>query len=243
MSNLLEVEALSVSFGGIRAVSRLSFSVERGEILGLIGPNGSGKSTCINLISGTCLPDSGSIRFEGRELTKHDRIGDRVRLGIGRTFQTPKPFGNMTVFENVFTTALQHYDRRKAEEEAIHILTLTRLVSYRDLPSEKLPIEKRKWLDLARLLINKPKFVMLDEVMAGLNPSEMQESIQLIQEINATGVTFLFVEHVMKAVLQLCNRVIVINQGQFLTSGIPEEVLQQEAVIRAYLGGESVAEA
>lgn len=242
MDTILEVKNLSISFGGIRAVQNLSFSVEKGEILGLIGPNGSGKSTCINLISGTCQQDSGSIWFGGKEISRHRSIGDRVRLGMGRTFQTPKPFGNMTVFENVYTTALQHYDHRSAEVEASRVLDITRLLDNKNLISSKLPIEKRKWLDLARVLINKPTFVMLDEVMAGLNPSEMQESIQLIQDVNATGVTFLFVEHVVKAVLQLCHRVMVINHGQLLAAGKPADVLQQQEVIRAYIGGEKRAE-
>lgn len=237
MSTILEVKDLSIAFGGIRAVQNLSFSVEEGEILGLIGPNGSGKSTCVNLISGTYRPDSGKIIFNGKEINHNASIGDRVRLGIGRTFQTPKPFGSMTVFENVFVIALQYYDNKKAEQEALQVLEMTNLQVHRDLVSAKLPIEKRKWLDLARILINQPKFIMLDEVMAGLNPMEMQESIELLKKINQSGVTFLFIEHVMKAVVQLCHRVVVINQGQFLAEGAPQDVLQKEEVIKAYIGG------
>ncbi len=127
----------------------LSFSIESGEILGLIGPNGSGKSTCVNIISGTYIQDDGTIKINGRILTAKDSIGDRVRLGMGRTFQTPKPFGKMTVFDNVFTVALQHNDFSEAREKALDTLNFARLLSQKDLLSEKLPIEKRKWLDLA----------------------------------------------------------------------------------------------
>lgn len=241
MNSLLTVKDLSISFGGIHAVQNLSFEVERGEILGLIGPNGSGKSTCVNLISGTLNPDHGEIFFDGRKLTKKDTIGDRVRLGMGRTFQTPKPFGTMTVFENVFTVALQYCRPSKAKEETDRILEMTGLMENRNMVSSKLPIEKRKWLDLARILINKPKFIMLDEVMAGLNPNEMQSSLEMIRQINKEGITFLFIEHVMKAVVDLCHRVVVINQGKFLSSGIPEQVLTEPDVVSAYLGDDNNA--
>lgn len=239
MSVLLEIQHLTKSFGGIRAVNDLSFQVHKGEILGLIGPNGSGKSTCVNLISGTYKPDSGCILFCGRKLLPRDTIGDRVSLGMGRTFQTPKPFGTMNVFDNVLTVALQHYDFKRAAEKTNEILNQTGLYPNRDMLSSKLPIERRKWLDLARILVNDPSFVMLDEVMAGLNPQEMAESLELVSKINnnGSGVTFLFIEHVMKAVIRICNRVVVINQGQFLSEGEPSEVLRKKEVVDAYIGG------
>lgn len=244
MSVLLEVQHLKKSFGGIHAVDDLSFVVQKGEVLGLIGPNGSGKSTCVNLISGTYRPEAGRILFDGKEIPTGASIGARVRLGMGRTFQTPKPFGNMTVWENVLTTALQHMDFKSARLKTQDILEQTELIAYRDLLASKLPIEKRKWLDLARILTNNPKFIMLDEVMAGLNPQEMEESLQLVQKINdhGNGVTFLFIEHVMKAVVQLCSRVVVINQGQFLAEGLPQEVLTRQEVVDAYIGGKKHAE-
>lgn len=232
---------LSISFGGIHAVKNLSFSVNRGEILGLIGPNGSGKSTCVNLISGIYQPDYGEIYFCGKKLTRKDSVTNRVALGMGRTFQTPKPFGTMTVFENVYTVALLNNSVDVAKTVSYEILKRTNLFNVKDLPAEKLPIEKRKWLDLSRVLVNNPQFVMLDEVMAGLNPNEMQDSIQMIRDINIKGITFLFIEHVMKAVLDLCHRVIVINQGEYLSSGPPFDVLQEKEVIRAYIGGDIIA--
>lgn len=237
MNALIEINNLTKSFGGIHAVQDLSFSVNQGEILGLIGPNGSGKSTCVNLISGIYKPDAGEIKINGRALTSHDSIDDRVRLGMGRTFQTPKPFGKMTVFDNVFTVALQNHDFMEAKEKATEILVFTNLVSQKDILSEKLPIEKRKWLDLARILVNDPKFVMMDEVMAGLNPLEMNESLELTRQIQERGVTILFIEHVLRAVIQLCSRVVVINGGRFLSEGAPQEVLRRKDVVDAYIGG------
>jgi len=240
MSTLLTADNISISFGGIKAVQNVSFQMETGEILGLIGPNGSGKSTCVNLISGVYPLDTGKIIFNGRELTPKDDIADRARLGIGRTFQSPRPFINYTVYDNVFSIALQRHSHKEAAEKTRWCLELTALDSMADMISGKLPIEKRKWLDLARVLTTDAKLIMMDEVMAGLNPREMEESIELVHRINKQGVTILFIEHVMKAVVAVCSKVIVLNEGRFLCEGTPAEVLQRQDVIEAYLGGGSV---
>lgn len=236
--HLLETKGLSISFGGIKAVQDLNFYVDAGEIVALIGPNGSGKSTTVNMISGVYTQDSGSVFFEGKEINKHTPIATRSKLGIGRTFQTPKPFGNLTVFENIYTIALQGRTPKQAEEKANEILKLAELDYLRDVKSSKISIEKRKWIDLARVLANDPKLIMMDEVMAGLNPSEMENSLKLVQRVNEQGVAVLFIEHVMKAVVSLCTRAVVLNQGCLLAEGPCLEVLNDPKVIAAYLGGE-----
>jgi ABC-type branched-subunit amino acid transport system ATPase component len=237
LETILKINNLDKSFGGVHAVNHVSFEVKKGEILGLIGPNGSGKSTCVNLISGVYTPDSGEIIFDGKNIVKMP-VPNRADLGIGRTFQSPKPFSNLTVYESVFTIALVHNRHmHDAREKTEQILELTSLKNLSEIKSGKLPIEKRKWLDLARILAINPKLIMMDEVMAGLNPSEMEESIKLVKKINEEGITVIFIEHVMTAVMKLCHRVIVLNEGSLLSEGIPAEVMKEEAVIKAYLGG------
>jgi len=237
MEILLHVDNISISFGGIKAVQNVSFDIGKGEILGLIGPNGSGKSTCVNLISGAYKTQTGGIRFDGKNLTDKDGIVERAHQGIGRTFQSPRPFGNLTVYNNIYTIFLQNYSHHDAALKTDEILLDTGLNNLRDMNSMKLPIEKRKWMDLARVLAIEPKLVMLDEVMAGLNPSEMEESLELVRKINSKGISVLFIEHVMKAVVSICTRVVVLNEGRFLCEGDPKEVLQRKEVIEAYLGG------
>lgn len=236
MAKILSVEDLSISFGGVKAVQHVSFDIEKGEVLGLIGPNGSGKSTCVNLISGAYIPDGGKVIFDGREMKYNESIAARAKMGMGRTFQTPRPFGNMTVYENVYTVALQKHSPEEAAKKAEEILAFTGLDEYRDMKSSKISIEKRKWLDLARLLTLDCKFIMMDEVMAGLNPSEMESCVELVKKINEQGITILFIEHIMKAVISVCHRVLVLNEGKMLCEGEPTEVLQRQDVVEAYLG-------
>lgn len=223
-------------FGGVHAVDDVSFSVNQGEILGLIGPNGSGKSTTVNLISGVYGIDAGEISFEGTALNRLS-VPKRSHLGLGRTFQSPKPFVGLTVFESVFTIALQTLNFADAEKKALEILQVTDLFDVRDWRSERLPIERRKWLDMARILATDPKLIMLDEVMAGLNPSEVETSVAMVRRINERGITILFIEHVMKAVVKLCDRIVVLNEGKLLCTGRPDEVMNNPDVIKAYLGG------
>lgn len=239
MEALLEIKDLSISFGGVKAVQHASFEVKRGEILALIGPNGSGKSTCVNLISGVYTPDVGSIFFEGKELKSSMTIDQRAKMGIYRTFQTPKPFGHMSVFDNVFSVALQRYSKTESKERTENVLKMMRLDGIRNMKAAKVSIEKRKWLDLARILVLEPKVIMMDEVMAGLNHTEMEESLELVREVNRTGVTILFIEHVMKAVSSICTRAIVLNEGQLLFEGPTKEALADKRVVEVYLGKEA----
>ncbi|MDR3077195.1 MAG: ABC transporter ATP-binding protein [Planctomycetota bacterium] len=236
MTTLMRLNDIDKSFGGVHAINHLSFDIYEGEILGLIGPNGAGKSTCVNLISGVYPQDSGDIFFAGVKLFRQS-IPDRAFMGIGRTFQSPKPFEGLSIRDNVFTIALLYNKRMKDADKATdEILELTDFASIRDLPCSKLPIEKRKWLDMARVLAIRPKLLMLDECLAGLTPTEMDESLALVKRINATGVTILFIEHVMAAVTKLCTRVVVLNEGALLSQGDPPVVMREKAVIKAYLG-------
>ena len=205
MERLLEVKDLSISFGGIKAVQDLNFHIDKGEVLALIGPNGSGKSTTVNMISGVYIQNKGTITFDGKEIPTKMSIADRAKLGIARTFQTPKPFAHLNVFDNIYTIALQQNSKAQAVELTNEILNLTKLYDLKDTKSAKLSIEKRKWMDLARCMATKPKIIMMDEVMAGLNPSEMESSLDLIRTINKEGITVLFIEHVMNAVVSVCT--------------------------------------
>lgn len=234
--NLLEIEDLAISFGGIKALRGVSFEIQKGEILGLIGPNGAGKSTIVNLISNMYKPDKGIIRFEGQVLTPQIGTAQRAKMGITRTFQTPKPFGNLSVYENIYTIALQTRGSSEADLKTQEILDKTELRNYKDFQSIKLPIEKRKFLDMARILALDPKLIMMDEVMGGLNPSEMDNSFEMVKKLNADGITILFIEHVMRAVVNVCSRLVVLNNGQLLCTGAPTEVLKRQDVIEAYLG-------
>lgn len=233
---ILEIKDLYKAFGGVKAVNHVSFTLEEGEFLGLIGPNGSGKSTCVNLISGVYTPDSGDVLYKGESLLNLS-IAQRSRKGIGRTFQTPKPFMGLTVFDSVFTVFLQFFGYKEAARKTYEILDMVGLSNLAAQQCEKLPIEKRKWLDMARVLATDPKVIMLDEVMAGLNPTEMDESMELVRRINQTGISIIFIEHVMHAVVNLCERIIVLADGELLSEGTPEKVMNEECVIKAYLGG------
>jgi ABC-type branched-subunit amino acid transport system ATPase component len=242
MNKILEVKDLSISFAGIKAVQHLNFSIEQGEILALIGPNGSGKSTTVNLITGVYLQDEGQVFFDGQEIDKKLSIAKRAHIGMGRTFQTPKPFGNLSVYDNVFAVLLQKYSFKDADVKTKEILELSQLAPLSKLSASQLSIEKRKWLDLARVLATDPKLVMMDEVMAGLNPNEMIDSLEFVRAINKRGITILFIEHVMLAVVSICTRAIVLNEGKFLAEGVPQDVLKNPRVIEAYIGGKKHAQ-
>ena len=236
MKKLLRIVDLDKSFGGVHAINHLSYDVYEGEILGIIGPNGSGKSTCINLITGVCVQDSGDIIYENTHLKKQT-IPSRAFMGLGRTFQSPKPFTNLTVRDSIYTIAMLHNKSMKvAAEKADEIIEMVGFTPIAHTLCAKLPIEKRKWLDMARVLAIKPKLLMLDECLAGLTPIEMEDSIALVRKINQSGVTILFIEHVMSAVTKLCHRVVVLNEGKLLSQGDPVVVMREEAVIKAYLG-------
>lgn len=240
---IMELKSVYKSFGGVKAVYDLSFDIYEGEILGLIGPNGCGKSTSVNLMTGVYTQDQGEIIYhtaDGEEIYLKDQpVTHRAKMGLGRTFQTPKPFSDLTVLENIYTVAMLY---NKSMKEAYNIAEeIVEFVGMTDIAyskCDKLPIEKRKFLDMARVLAIKPRLLMLDECLAGLTPTEMDESLELIRKVNKRGITILFIEHVMTAVTKLCNRVVVMEEGRFMTEGHPNEVMKKPEVIRAYLGGD-----
>ncbi|WP_367141971.1 ABC transporter ATP-binding protein [Rhodoplanes sp.] len=239
MSTLLKVTNLKKSFQGVHALKDVSLDLAEGEILGLIGPNGSGKSTFVNTIAGTFRPDGGRALLQDVDVTGLPTPA-MARHGVARTFQSSRPFLGMTVLENVTVAALLHTDRpAEAEAAARECIALTGLADCVDVTSANLPVERRRRLDLCRALALKPKVLMLDECLAGLNPREMDEGLDLVRLINRTGVSVIFIEHVMKAVVALCHRVVVLNQGELLAEGSPQAVMRDEKVIRAYLGGSS----
>ena len=233
---LLDVSGLTRDFGGLHAVSGMSFSVGSGEIVGLIGPNGAGKTTLFNLITGFLRPTAGDVRLEGRSISglKPHAI---VSRGIARTFQVVKPFPNLTARENVRIAALARLeDQAKAQIEATRILTQVGLAEKLDVPASDLTLGDQKRMEIGRALATGPKLLMLDEPLAGLNPRETEEASDLIQKIHAGGVTIILIEHVMKAVMRISSRIIVIRQGEKVADGSPSAVVSDPVVLTAYFG-------
>lgn len=233
---LLEVKGISKNFAGIAAVSDLSFDVEEREIVGLIGPNGAGKTTAFNVITGFYTPENGNITFQGQELVglKPNQI---CKMGLGRTFQIVKPFPDISTFRNVRVGVFNHVrDVKQATEETEHILEEIGLMAKRDQLAGNLTIPDRKRLELARALGTKPKLLLLDEVMAGLTPKEVEDFVGLIKKISLSGVTILMIEHVMRGVMALSDRIVVIHHGVKIATGSPSEISRDERVIKVYLG-------
>jgi branched-chain amino acid transport system ATP-binding protein len=230
------VEQASKSFGGLRAVDRVSFAVAEGEMLGLIGPNGAGKTTLFHMISGFLQPDGGHIEFAGEALVGL-RPHDICQRGMVRTFQIARPFHRLTVLENVLVGALERVaHRRQAVEIAEEVLALTGLAGKVGAMGASLTLPERKRLELARALATGPRMLLLDEVMSGLNPTETARLIELIRTVHGRGITVLLIEHIMKAVMALSQRVLVLNYGELIAEGPPERVVRDPRVIEAYLG-------
>jgi len=237
---LLEISGLTRNFGGLRAVSNLSFTVAAGEILGLIGPNGSGKTTIFNLITGFLSPTTGNIRLDNENIVglKPHAV---TRRGITRTFQIVKPFPHLTVRENAALAALVRLgDRAQADAEAVRALKQVGLADKLDIPASDLTLSDQKRMEIARALATGPKLLLLDEPLGGLNPREMEDACGLIERIHATGITVILVEHVMKAIMRISHRVIVIRQGEKIAEGPPAQVVGDSAVISAYFGKRAV---
>jgi ABC-type branched-subunit amino acid transport system ATPase component len=242
MSVFLEVKNLRKEFGGVVAVDDNTFSVQQGERLGIIGPNGAGKTTTFNMIAGYFKPTAGTIEYKGRKISglKPHKIS---QLGIGRTFQIARAFGEMTVYDHILTGLLAHHlhlrPTAEQHERVEYILELTKLDAFRDNLVKNLTIASQRRIVLATALATDPKLLLLDELMAGLTFVEIDETLEELRNINEKmEITLIVVEHVMKAIMQLCNRIIVLNYGKIIAEGTPKEVANDKTVIEAYLGEE-----
>ena len=235
---MLEATGVSKSFGGLKAVQAVDFNIDEGEILGLIGPNGAGKTTLFNLISGAYQMDSGTVVFSGTKISgmKPNRI---CRLGIGRSFQAAKNFAGMPVRQNVLMGALfgkKGRTKAQALEIVDEVLDFVGLSEMRDKMVPDIPLAHQKRLEVARALATTPKLLMLDEMMAGLNPSEVGEAMELVTKIRSSGITIIMIEHVMEAIMGICDRIIVLHHGAKIAEGTPQEISTSQTVIEVYLG-------
>jgi len=239
--SLLELRNISMDFGGLRAIDSLSLSINEGQILGLIGPNGAGKSTAFNCVAGVYKPSQGEIWFDGQNITGA-KPWDLCRAGLARTFQIVKPFASKTVLYNVMVGAFARTDKTdEAESIALDVLKSLHLEHKKDFKSGALTIADRKRLEIARAMATKPKLLLLDEVMAGLRPTEVDEMIDVFRAVRDSGVTIFVIEHIMRAIMALSDELVVIQFGRKISEGKPEAVAKDENVIKAYLGDEYVA--
>ncbi len=244
MSALLQVREVSKRFGGLLAVSEVGFDLGEGEILGLIGPNGAGKTTLFNVVNGVYKADRGSITFAGEDITgcSPDQV---VHRGLARTHQVVKPLNEMTVLENVTVGACfgrEYLNLRPARETAMEVLKLVGMADRAHAPARSLTIAFKKRLEVARALAARPRLLLLDEVLAGLNPTDIAQMIDLVRRIRDRGVSVFMIEHLMQAIMNLSDRIVVLNLGHKLAEGKPEEVVNNAAVVEAYLGSPDIDE-
>jgi branched-chain amino acid transport system ATP-binding protein len=236
---ILEGEGVTKHFGGLAAVSDVDFNVDEGEVVGLIGPNGAGKTTLFNLISGALVPKPGAIKFKAENITglKPHKI---CRMGLARTFQSVKVFANMPVLENVVLGSLfgtsNSMSSADAAREAMGLLEFVGLSAVSATPAKDLTLANQKRLEVARALATKPELLLLDELMAGLNPTEVAQAMELVTTIRDKGITIFMIEHVMKAIMSVCDRIMVLHHGKKIAEGTPQEIATSRTVVEVYLG-------
>jgi len=241
---LLKIQDVTKRFGGLTAVSKVNFDLPPGQILGLIGPNGAGKTTLFNCINGVYPPTEGRVIFRGVDMTGWPPY-DVVQLGLARTHQIVRPLQELTVLENVIAGACYGHEQRSighAREIADEVLAFVNLAERRDQLAKSLNVAQKKRLEMARALAARPQLLLLDEVLAGLNPTEIAEMVQVVLKIREQGVTILIIEHVMHALMNVSDRVIVLDYGKLIAEGTPDEIANDPAVIEAYLGDPALAE-
>jgi branched-chain amino acid transport system ATP-binding protein len=240
MSALLHVEDISKRFGGFAALDRVSFSLDQGERFGIIGPNGSGKTTLMNCIGGALYGDNGSIRFNGTDITRMP-AWRRARMGIGRSFQVPRPFSSLSVVDNVcvaieYAAGQSRHAKHAPRAQALAILERMHLARKTDEPAGSLTQVELRKLELARALATRPQILILDEVMAGLSAAEVDEMLDIVMDINKTGVTIIMIEHIMRAIMGFSSRMMCLDAGTIIAEGAPDAIVNNDAVRRIYLG-------